>query len=51
MSLLQVGGREMARFGYETRYGPLIIFTGVSAVFGGWGLLWRWKWKKLLYLV
>ena len=35
-------------FGYGTNYGPLIIFTGLSSIFGGWGLL--WKWKKLLYL-
>jgi MFS family permease len=50
--LLKVGGgSQMGRFGYETSYGPLIIFTGLSTVFGGWGLLWRWKWKKLLHLL
>ena len=43
-STISVGG-----FGYGTSYGPLIIFTGLSTVFGGWGLLWRWK--KLLHLV
>ena len=36
------------RVGYETTYGPLIIFTGLSSVMGGWVLL--WKWKKLLCL-
>ncbi|KAH6655902.1 major facilitator superfamily domain-containing protein [Truncatella angustata] len=30
-------------FGYGTSYGPIIIFTGLSSVFGGWGLLWKWK--------
>ena len=45
-STTSVGG-----FGYGTTYGPLIIFTGLSSVFGGWGLLWKWKWKKLLHLV
>jgi MFS family permease len=25
---------EAARFGYQTRYGVLIVFTGVSALFG-----------------
>ncbi|KAH7329620.1 major facilitator superfamily domain-containing protein [Stachybotrys elegans] len=33
-------------FGYETVYGPLIIFTGLSSAFGGWGAL--WKCKKLI---
>lgn len=30
-------------FGYGTIYGPLIIFTGLSTAFGGWGMLWRWR--------
>ncbi|KAL6857472.1 hypothetical protein ACO1O0_004908 [Amphichorda felina] len=29
------------RFGYGTSYGPLIIFTGLSSIFGGWAILWR----------
>ena len=29
------------RFGYGTNYGPLIIFTGLSSIFGGWALLFR----------
>ncbi|KAK3329275.1 putative monocarboxylate transporter [Apodospora peruviana] len=33
-------------FGYETTYGPLIVFTGLSSVLGGLGLL--WKWERLL---
>ena len=40
---------SVGAFGYGTAYGPLIIFTGLSSVLGGWGLL--WKWKKLLHLV
>ena len=34
------------RFGYETQYGPLIIFTGLSSIIGGWVLLWNGHWKK-----
>ncbi|KAB5549534.1 major facilitator superfamily domain-containing protein [Coniochaeta sp. 2T2.1] len=30
-------------FGYGTAYGPLILFTGLSSVFGGWGVLWKWR--------
>lgn len=49
VSLLKVGGgSSMGGFGYGTAYGPLIVFTGLSTVFGGWGLL--WKWKKVLHL-
>jgi MFS family permease len=44
--LLKAGSTSLGSFGYGTAYGPLIIFTGLSTIFGGWGLL--WKWKKLL---
>lgn len=48
--LLKAGSSSaVGSFAYGTAYGPLIIFTGLSTVFGGWGLLWRWK--KLLQLV
>ncbi|KAG8526685.1 uncharacterized protein KY384_008114 [Bacidia gigantensis] len=48
--LLKVGGLEsLGNFAYGTTYGPLIIFTGLSSVFGGWSILWRWR--KLLHLV
>ena len=48
--LLKAGSTSsIGSFGYGTAYGPLIIFTGLSTVFGGWGLL--WKWKRLLHLV
>ena len=39
--LLKAGNKmSVGSFGYGTTYGPLIIFTGLSTVFGGWGLLW-----------
>jgi hypothetical protein len=42
--LLKAGSSSALRgFAYGTSYGPLIIFTGLSSVFGGWGLLWKWK--------
>lgn len=50
--LLKAGSIGSAgKFGYTTTYGPLIIFTGLSSVIGGWVLLWKWNWKKLLCLV
>lgn len=27
--------------GYATKYGPMIIFTGVTAVLGAWGPMWK----------
>lgn len=43
--LLRAGGGGAAGggfgFGYATAYGPLIIFTGLSSVLGGWAVLWR----------
>ena len=48
--LLKAGSStSMGGFGYGTTYGPLIIFTGLSSVFGGCGLL--WKLKELVHLV
>ncbi|KAJ6443382.1 mfs monocarboxylate transporter protein [Purpureocillium lavendulum] len=44
LPLLKVGGGALSaasNFGYGTSYGPLIIFTGLSSMFGGLGLLWR----------
>ncbi|MCJ1312861.1 hypothetical protein MMC25_006537 [Agyrium rufum] len=44
------GGKGGLRgFGYGTSYGPLIVFTGLSTVFGGWGVLWKGKglWRRL----
>lgn len=42
------GGTSLGGFGYGTTYGPLIIFTGLSSVLGGWAVL--WKCKKLIRL-
>lgn len=33
----------LASLGYGTEYFALILFTGLSSVFGGWSVLWRWK--------
>ena len=50
--LLKAGSTSsVGNFAYGTTYGSLIIFTGLSSAFGGWGLLWKWKWKRLLHLV
>ena len=35
-----------ARFGYETKYEWLIVFTGLTALLGGWS--WGWKESKRL---
>lgn len=44
LPLLRAGSTSsLGNFGYGTTYGPLIIFTGLSSIFGGWGLLWKWK--------
>ncbi|TGJ85942.1 hypothetical protein E0Z10_g2821 [Xylaria hypoxylon] len=41
--LLKAGsGISIGEFGYASTYGPLILFTGLSSVFGGWGILWKW---------
>ncbi|KAF2422635.1 putative monocarboxylate transporter [Tothia fuscella] len=40
--LLQIGAaRPLGKFAYGSPYGPLVIFTGLSSFFGGWGLLWK----------
>ncbi|KAF2994028.1 hypothetical protein E8E14_002455 [Neopestalotiopsis sp. 37M] len=45
--LLNAGSlHQLGSFGYGTSYGPIIIFTGLSSLLGGWGLL--WKQKRLL---
>ena len=42
--LLKAGnGVAIGGFGYGTAYGPLIVFTGLASVFGGWGVLWKWR--------
>jgi MFS family permease len=39
-------GTSIAQFGYETRYGPLILYTGIATAFGGWSI--AFNGKKLL---
>lgn len=40
--LLKAGvGAEIGKFAYGSTYGPLIVFTGLASVFGGWGVLFR----------
>ena len=34
-------GAAHAGLGYETRYGWLIVFTGATALLGGWGCVWK----------
>lgn len=47
LPLLRAGATtSLDKFAYGSSYGPLIIFTGVSSIFGGWGLLWRSKWLE-----
>ncbi|KAI5238933.1 MFS general substrate transporter [Aureobasidium subglaciale] len=46
--LLKAGTEKYGRltsgdFGVQSSYGPLILFTGLASVFGGWGVLWKWK--------
>ena len=41
--LLKSAWGEMGRWGYDTEYGLVIVITGLTAVFGGWG----WMWKAL----
>ncbi|BDD55984.1 hypothetical protein MPDQ_006434 [Monascus purpureus] len=49
VALLNAGTiRSGGHFGYGTSYGPLIIFTGLSSILGGWVILWRWNPKRLL---
>ena len=49
--LLKAGSTaHSGQFGYATTYGPLIVFTGLSLAFGGWGVVFRPKWKELLHL-
>lgn len=41
--LLKAGsGSALRGFGYGTTYGPLILFTGLSSILGGWAVLWKW---------
>ncbi|KAF2034193.1 MFS general substrate transporter [Setomelanomma holmii] len=49
--LLKAGSTNpIGHFGYGTTYGPLIVFTGLSLAFGGWGVVFTPRWKKLFHL-
>lgn len=49
--LIKAGGADtVGHTGYQTTYGPLIIFTGLSLAFGGWGLAFTPSWKNLLHI-
>lgn len=42
--LLKAGRKtSLGSFAYGSSYGPLIIFTGLTSILGGWGVLWKWK--------
>lgn len=49
--LLRAGAEAggIGQLGYGTAYGPLILFTGLSSVFGGWGVLWKW-WRRVVHI-
>lgn len=40
-ALIERGGLGEKGVGYSTEYGTLIVFTGVTAFFGGWSWMWR----------
>lgn len=44
VSLLEAGSiNSVAKFAYDSSYGPLIVFSGLCSLFGGWGVLWKWN--------
>lgn len=45
-ALLEGGWGAGKNIGYDTVYGPIIVFTGVTSLLGGWG--WIWKTGKQL---
>jgi predicted MFS family arabinose efflux permease len=51
LPLIKAGSStHVSSLGYGTTYGPLIIFTGLSLAFGGWGIAFSPKWKSVLHL-
>lgn len=47
LPLLKAGAvSSICKFAYGSSYGPLIIFTGVSSIFGGWGYLWKSRYLR-----
>lgn len=43
-ALIQRGGIGSEGLGYSTEYGTLILFTGITALLGGWS--WMWQYLK-----
>lgn len=42
VELLKAGAvHQSQKWAYGTKYGALILFTGISSVLGGWGFLWK----------
>ncbi|KAK3675126.1 hypothetical protein LTR78_005060 [Recurvomyces mirabilis] len=42
VGLLQLGAIQASQqWAFGTKYGALILFTGISSAFGGWSVLWR----------
>jgi hypothetical protein len=42
VQLLNAGsGSSTAKFGYDTKYGPLILYTGIATALGGWSIAFR----------
>ncbi|KAJ5422311.1 Major facilitator superfamily domain general substrate transporter [Penicillium cf. griseofulvum] len=37
-----LGDSSGGNTGYETQYGTLILFTGITAIFGAWSWMWRY---------
>ncbi|KAL6249518.1 hypothetical protein RBB50_003371 [Rhinocladiella similis] len=37
----KLGTHGIGRAAYGTEYGPLIVFTGLTMVFGGWSVAWK----------
>jgi MFS family permease len=51
LPLIKAGSStHVSNLGYRTMYGPLIVFTGLSLAFGGWGIAFSPKWKSVLHL-
>jgi MFS family permease len=45
-ALLEDAWSTSGRWGYSTEYGPVILFTGVTALLGGWGWIWK-TWRQI----
>ncbi|KAK8121655.1 hypothetical protein PG984_010325 [Apiospora sp. TS-2023a] len=51
VGLLNAGAiMEASRFGYGTSYGPIVLFTGITSLLGGWVVLWGWDTRRVMSL-